>query len=68
YIQGFGDIPAQNCLRFCMTDGSWFACRPSGTEPKIKFYYYAVSDSAEVSADRVSRLQDAVKAVTDAVK
>lgn len=68
YIHGFGDIPAQNCLRFCMTDGSWFACRPSGTEPKIKFYYYAVSDSAEVSADRVSRLQDAVKAVTDAVK
>ena len=37
YLHGYADIPPQNCLRFYMTDGSWFAARPSGTEPKIKF-------------------------------
>ena len=41
YQNGYGDIPPQNALKFFLTDGSWFAARPSGTEPKIKFYYYS---------------------------
>ena len=41
YLNGYGDIPPQNALKFFLTDGSWFAARPSGTEPKIKFYYYS---------------------------
>ena len=50
YINGYEDIPASNVLKFIMDDGSWFAVRPSGTEPKIKFYYYAVSPQREESA------------------
>ena len=38
--QGF---PSSNVLRFVLEDGSWVAVRPSGTEPKCKFYYSVVA-------------------------
>ncbi len=41
YQNGYEEIPPQNALKFILTDDSWFAARPSGTEPKIKFYYYS---------------------------
>ncbi len=47
YSNGYEDIPASNVLRFFLEDGSWFSIRPSGTEPKIKFYFYTKQDSAE---------------------
>ena len=68
YLHGYADIPAQNCLRFFMTDGSWFAARPSGTEPKIKFYYYAVDRDKDVSTERVKNLQSAVGKIVNAVE
>ena len=39
--QGF---PSSNVLRFVLEDGSWVAVRPSGTEPKCKFYYSVVAN------------------------
>ena len=60
YLHGYEDIPASNVLKFCMQDGSWFAVRPSGTEPKSKFYYYAVSPDREESAARVEAMRGAV--------
>ena len=68
YINGYEDIPAQNALRFTMTDGTWFAMRPSGTEPKIKFYYYAVAKKPEISHARVERLEAAVGKLIDGVE
>ncbi len=47
YINGYEDIPAQNAIRIFLENGSWFAIRPSGTEPKIKFYFYSNQDSRE---------------------
>lgn len=47
YIDGYEDIPPQNALRFFLDNGSWFAIRPSGTEPKIKFYFYSNRDTRE---------------------
>ena len=47
YIDGYEDIPAQNAIRLFLDNGSWFAIRPSGTEPKIKFYFYSNRDSRE---------------------
>ncbi|MGC8902950.1 MAG: phospho-sugar mutase [Fervidobacterium sp.] len=44
-------IPTSNVLRFFMSDGSWYAIRPSGTEPKLKVYIYAV-DKIESEAKR----------------
>ncbi len=39
YSRGLDGLPASNVLKFCFAGGSWIAVRPSGTEPKIKFYY-----------------------------
>ena len=44
-----------------MEDGSWFAMRPSGTEPKIKFYYYAKADSGEKAQESVRILKESVE-------
>ncbi|MBQ9168484.1 MAG: phospho-sugar mutase [Oscillospiraceae bacterium] len=68
YINGYEDIPASNVLRFDLGDGTWFAMRPSGTEPKIKFYYYAVADNKEESAGRVEDMKKAVDLLIREVK
>lgn len=39
YLIGIDKLPSENVLKFILKDGSWFAIRPSGTEPKVKFYY-----------------------------
>lgn len=43
-LEGF---PLSDVLRFFLEDGSWLAVRPSGTEPKCKFYYEAVDTVKE---------------------
>ena len=52
YVNGYEDIPAQNAIRFFLEDGSWFAIRPSGTEPKIKFYFYSKGNSYEDALEK----------------
>lgn len=42
YQNGLHNMPSQNLLKFYFSDGSWFAVRPSGTEPKIKFYFVCI--------------------------
>ncbi len=68
YLHGFQDIPASDVLRYTMTDGSWFALRPSGTEPKIKFYIYAVSSSVDAAAKTAADLAAAVTAKVEAIE
>ncbi|CEN27765.1 MAG: phospho-sugar mutase [Lactococcus sp.] len=46
--------PPSNVLKYHLEDGSWLAVRPSGTEPKIKFYLAAVAETNETSADKLS--------------
>ena len=60
YINGYKDVPASNVLIYKMTDGNWFAMRPSGTEPKIKFYFYAKSDNMDESQELVRDMRTAV--------
>lgn len=45
------DLPKSNVLYYNLEDGSWFCVRPSGTEPKIKFYF-GVKGSSNEEADR----------------
>ncbi|MGG1519810.1 phospho-sugar mutase [Paenibacillus oryzisoli] len=49
FAQGLYDLPKENVLKFKLEDGSWFCLRPSGTEPKIKFYF-AVQGKTEAAA------------------
>ena len=39
YKNGIDDLPKSEVLKFILEDDSWIAIRPSGTEPKIKFYF-----------------------------
>ena len=51
YAEGADGLPKSDVLKFFL-DGGWFAARPSGTEPKIKFYYEidtSVDENAEKS-------------------
>lgn len=51
YKKGIDGFPPSNALKFSFEDGSWIAARPSGTEPKIKFYYcIRGKDKAEAEA------------------
>jgi len=68
YLHGYKDIPASNVLKFDLGDGTWFAMRPSGTEPKIKFYYYAHSDNKETSAERVAAVRSAVNTLIESIE
>ena len=47
---GFGELPTSNVLKYILTDGSWIAVRPSGTEPKLKIYY-SIKGADEASAE-----------------
>ena len=60
YKNGYEDIPASNVLRFFLENGSWFAVRPSGTEPKIKFYFYTRQDSKEKAVRVNAEIRDDV--------
>ena len=65
YKEGYEDIPPTNALKFVMEDGSWLAMRPSGTEPKLKFYFYAVSDEREKSAASVRMMRETADRIVE---
>ncbi|MCL2718009.1 MAG: phospho-sugar mutase [Lachnospiraceae bacterium] len=54
-------LPKSNVLYFDLTNDSWCCARPSGTEPKIKFYMGVKGSSLADAEVRVERLTDAVK-------
>ncbi len=60
YTNGYEEIPPQNALRYHLEDGSWFAVRPSGTEPKIKFYFYSVAENKKAADEKGSAIKDYV--------
>ncbi|RLL46933.1 phospho-sugar mutase [Oceanobacillus piezotolerans] len=55
-------LPKSNVLKYILEDGSWFCLRPSGTEPKIKFYFGVKADSLEASEKKLEDLRTAVMA------
>ena len=67
YLHGYEGIPASNVLIFHMKGGSWFAMRPSGTEPKIKFYYYAKNTEQEEAAAAVRDMRTAVDQMVESI-
>lgn len=54
------EIPRSNVLRFFFEDGSWYAVRPSGTEPKIKIYIYSNGKSIEASDNKLEVMKDVI--------
>ena len=68
YINGYEDIPPQNAIRLFLDNGSWFAIRPSGTEPKIKFYFYSNQDSRENALKVNAAIKDEIFALINSVE
>ncbi|WP_461672894.1 phospho-sugar mutase [Priestia megaterium] len=53
-------LPKSNVLKYHLEDGSWFTIRPSGTEPKAKFYFGVKKDSLNESAKALKILEEKV--------
>ena len=56
--------PASDVLKYVLEDESWIAVRPSGTEPKIKFYIGVKGASQEDAAEKVAALETAINEIT----
>ena len=54
--------PPSDVLKYTLADGSWIAVRPSGTEPKIKFYIAVVGDSNEDSQAKITNIEAEINA------
>ncbi|MCM0599809.1 phosphohexomutase domain-containing protein [Periweissella fabalis] len=53
-------LPTANVLKYHLADGTWIAVRPSGTEPKIKFYIGTVASSEEQSLKQLAAFETAI--------
>ena len=60
--EGPTGLPKSNVLYFDLTNDSWCCARPSGTEPKIKFYMGVKGSSLEDAQDKVEKLTESLKA------
>ena len=54
--------PPSDVLKYTLADGSWIAVRPSGTEPKIKFYIAVVGESNEDSQTKIANIEAEINA------
>ena len=54
--------PPSDVLKYTLADGSWIAVRPSGTEPKIKFYIAVVGETNEESQAKIDNIEAEINA------
>ncbi|MFL2099575.1 phospho-sugar mutase [Desemzia sp. FAM 23989] len=59
------EMPPADVLKYTMEDGSWIAIRPSGTEPKIKFYIGAKADSNAQATEKVAGFEKAINELVE---
>lgn len=57
------DFPSSDVLKFFLEDGSWIAVRPSGTEPKCKFYFCVKGTSIEDAKTKTKAYQEFMKEI-----
>ena len=63
YKNGIDGLPSSNVIKLYFPDRSWVAVRPSGTEPKVKFYYSAYGQNKNQAESRLAELKDRVQEV-----
>ncbi|HEQ0955565.1 TPA: phospho-sugar mutase [Streptococcus pyogenes] len=49
--------PPSNVLKYALADDSWIAVRPSGTEPKIKFYIATIGDTLDIAQEKIANIE-----------
>lgn len=61
------DFPKSNVLKFYLEDESWFAIRPSGTEPKMKIYFSACGKSKKEAMKSLDNVKEDVLYIMDRI-
>lgn len=61
-------LPKSNVLKYYLEDNSWFALRPSGTEPKIKLYINAIEESSGKSQEKLKGINDFMQEVINSIE
>ncbi len=59
------DLPTSNVLYYDLSDKAWCCVRPSGTEPKIKFYMGVRGENSKDADEKLERLTEAMKKVVE---
>lgn len=57
------NLPQSNVLKYYLEDGSWIAIRPSGTEPKVKFYIGVQGQSLENTSEKIHELEKMINKI-----
>ena len=67
YSRGIDGMEPDNVLKYMFEDGSWLAVRPSGTEPKIKFYYCVKGSDRPAAEGLHSRMKNTVEKIVNSI-
>ena len=57
YAKGIDNLPKADVLKYFLEDGSWIAIRPSGTEPKLKFYVAVKGNDEEEANNKIKGIK-----------
>ncbi|MBU5437929.1 phospho-sugar mutase [Tissierella sp. MSJ-40] len=68
YLNDETGNPKSNVLKYYFDDGSWYAIRPSGTEPKIKIYIYSKGGNKEEAESKIQSIESTVISRIDSIK
>ena len=68
YLHDVTDAGVSDVLKYYMDDGSWYAVRPSGTEPKIKLYIYSKGETKEDSFEKIDLIESTVRSRMESVE
>lgn len=68
YQKGIDDLPKSNVLKYFLEDGSWIAVRPSGTEPKLKFYVAVKGEDEDNCATKIANIESDINKIIEQVK
>ena len=60
-------LPTSDVLYYTLEDGSWVCIRPSGTEPKLKFYIGVRADSLQAAQEKLATLEGDIEAKVERV-
>ena len=68
YQKGIDSLPKSNVLKYFLEDGSWIAIRPSGTEPKLKFYVAVKGQDETKCLEKIANIEADINKIIDQVK
>ena len=68
FANGIEGLPKANVLKYFLEDESWIAVRPSGTEPKLKFYVAVKGQDESECAGKISNIESDINKIIGQVK